>query len=188
MAEQFKVHDPTGVDSFALLGILAGGGLAGQANEALSQMERGGSGAALTAVGKLFMGALANDAVNDKLRYFLFALWKTTEDEQAAADDLDIQDRLEPRYERDAQGQPVYNPHTGERRYDKNSLYYRKLKRFYKLNPRQMLGIALALYRHPDFKDFLASLREDLGTITTEPPTASNGSTDSPTPRLHASP
>lgn len=121
------------------------------------------SGAGLGAISALLMGALANHAVRDEMRGFIFSMWKTTEDEQALEADLDIQDRLEPKYE------------NGE--YDKSTPYYRKLKRFYKLTPREMTGIVSALAKHPEMKDFLAYLREEFATTTSAPATNSNGNT-----------
>lgn len=174
MADKYKVHPLTIDDALDLGGILAGGGLAGQAQRALSLMERDGSGAALTAVSSLIMGALANADTRDQMRGFLFAIWKTTEDEQATADDLNVQDRLEPKYE------------NGELK--KDSLYYRKLKRFHKLPPSAAVEIGKAVYESDGFTDFLGLLTTAIPTPTTGPPTRSNGNTVSPISKSPASP
>lgn len=146
----YKVHDGTINDALNFSGVLAAGGLAGQAQHALARIEREGMAAGLAAVGSLIMGALANPGSREELRNFLFNIWKTTEDEQATEKDLGIDDRLEPRYIEEGENR-------GE--YDKNSLFYRKLKRFHKLPMLALIGIGTAFYKSDGFKDFLDLLR-----------------------------
>lgn len=170
MAEKatYKIHELSINDALDLGGILAAGGLTGQAGAALSQLGRdegGAEGAALGALTQLVMGALANRATRDDMRGFLFALWKTTEDEQAAEDDLDIAGRLKPRY---VNGEP-----------EKGTVYYRKLKRFHDLPPSALVGLAGAIYESDGFTDFLELLKTELPTSSTEPQTQSNGTTPS---------
>lgn len=160
----YKIHSLTLNDSLNLAGILAGGGLAGQAQRALSLMERNGQQAGLEAVGALVMGALANPGTREEMRSFLFSVWKTTEDEQAVDGDLDVTGRLEPRYADDGE-------------LDKKSLYYRKLRRFHSLPMSGLTGIVKALYQSGEMKDFLASLK-DLMPTSTGPETESKESTD----------
>lgn len=160
--QKYKIHSLSIDDALDLAGIFAGGGLSGQATEAISQMQTNGSAAGMQAFLKLILGALANNEIRDQIRFFLFSIWKTTEDEQATSDEMNIQDRLEPRLE------------DGE--YVKDSLYYRKLKRFHKLPPSAAIGIARAVYESEGFEDFLESLRAFLPTTSTAPATNSNGS------------
>lgn len=183
--QTFKVHHFGISDSLNLGGILGAGGLAGEAQNAIREVQHGGSAAGLNAVSRLLMGALANVSTRDQMRGFLFDMWKTTEDEQATEDDLNIQDRLEPRFERDAGGNMMFNESTGEPLYDKKSLYYRKLKRFHGLSGGGLVRIAKAMYENEGFEDFLESLQDILPAATpesssSETSTSSNGSTVSP--------
>jgi hypothetical protein len=163
----YQVNEPGIDDAITLAGILAGGGIAGQAQNALSQFEEGGDVAALQAFLALIMGALGNHSTRDEIRLFLFRMWRTTEDEQASEEDLGIDDRLKPVY---ADGE--LTPGTP---------YHRKLKRFYKLPMSGLSGIATAFYNHPQFPDFLDSLRDFLPakapTSSAGKQTESNGST-----------
>lgn len=164
--QTFKVHDLTIDDALDLGGILAAGGLTGQAGQALSQMQRD-EGAAMSAITQLVMGALANRTTRDDMRGFLFTLWKTTEDEQASEEDLDIAGRIKPRY--DANGEPT-----------KGTTYYRKLQRFHGLPPSALVGLGKAVYEAEGFADFLELLKTELPTrnLSTEQQTDSNGVTD----------
>lgn len=180
--QKYSVHDLGISDALNIAGIIGSGGLTGQAQDAIGAMQNGGMEAGLNAVSRLLMGALANVATRDQMRGFLFDVWRTTEDEQATEDDLNIQDRLEPRFGRDAGGSMMFNEATGEPLYDKKSLYYRKLKRFHKLPPGALIGISKAVYESDGFTDFLESVsgllpagsRDDTSTGTS---TSSNGST-----------
>ena len=160
----YKIHSLTLNDSLNLAGILAGGGLAGQAQKALSLMEQQGTGAGLEAVGALVMGALANPGTREEMRSFLFTVWKTTEDEQATEKDLDIDGRLKAVY-----------ADNGE--LDKDTPYFKKLAKFHRLPMTGLSGIVRALYNSGEMRDFLQSLREFLPNTSTGESTGSNGST-----------
>lgn len=177
--EKYKIHPLSVDDALNMAGILAGGGLAGDARSALARIERDGMGAGLEALSSLAMGALANVNTRDQMRGFLFDVWKTTEDEQALEEDLNIQDRLEPRFELDEAGNIKYHPNTGEALFDKKSLYYRKLKRFHKLPPAAAAEITRLVFHAPEFKSFLASLRGLMPESSTADATDSNGTTTS---------
>lgn len=166
--QKFEIHPPTLDDALDLAGILAAGGLVGQAGQALAKMqsENGSTnqGAALNALSSLVMGALASRDTRDQMRGFLFSIWKTTEDEQATEAEKGITDRLEPKYD-----------DAGE--LDKQSPYYRKLKRFHALPPKALVGLVKAVYEEDGFEDFLVSLRAELPTISSGLATESNGAT-----------
>lgn len=162
--QAYKVHQLTIDDALDLAGILAAGGLTGQAGDALAQIQSDGRGAGLTAITRLVMGALANRATRDDMRGFLFTVWKTTEDDQATDADLGITGRLEPKY-------------SGEE-LDPDSVYYRKLKRFHALPPSALVGLVRAVYESDGFADFLELLRAEIPNLSTAPVTASNGTTD----------
>lgn len=161
--QTFKIHELSIDDALDLGGILAAGGLTGQASQALSQMQHN-EGAALSALTQLVMGALANRATRDEMRGFLFGIWKTTEDDEALEDDLDIAGRLKPRF---VNGEP-----------EKGTLYYRKLKRFHTLPPKALVELSKAVYESDGFGDFLELLKVELPTVSTELQTDSNGTTD----------
>lgn len=164
--QKFKVHGLTIDDALDLGGILASGGLTGQASQALAQIsETNNRGPAMQAVTSLVMGAIANRNTRDDMRGFLFSIWKTTEDEQATAKDLEF-GRLKVRYD-------------DEGELDEDSLYYRKLVRFHALPPSALIGLVKAVYESDGFEDFLELLRAELPTITTSQQTESNGSTTS---------
>lgn len=163
---KYKVFDPTIDDAINMAGILSAGGLAGQASEVLGRIEQEGAAAGMAGIGRLVMGALANPASREEMRSFLFQIWRTTEDDQALEADRGLDDRLERRYD-----------DTGE--LEKDSPYYKKLKKFHKLPASALLGIAKSLYATPNFKDFLASVRELLPEKETseEQSTNSKGTT-----------
>lgn len=174
--EKYKIHPLTIEDSLKLGGILAGGGLAGRAQDALSQMERNGQGAALGAMASLFMGALANIETRSQMRDFLFEIWKTTEDEQAGEEDLSFDGRLKAKYRKPRDDE---DPAWMEREdlLDISTPYYRKLKRFRRLPPSAAVELAKAVYTSEGFEDFLGLLKTEIPAITTEPQTQSNGPT-----------
>lgn len=161
--QAFKVHDLTIDDALDLGGILAAGGLTGQAGQALAQIGRN-EAQAMSAITQLVMGALASRTTRDDMRGFLFTIWKTTEDEQAAEEDLDVAGRLKPQYSNN--GEPT-----------KGTTYYRKLQRFHKLPPSALVGLGKAVYESEGFSDFLELLRMELPTPSTEPQTESSGNT-----------
>lgn len=168
MAEKqtFKVHQLTIDDALDLGGILAAGGLTGQASRALTELQRD-EAAAVGAITQLVMGALASRTTRDDMRGFLFTIWKTTEDEQADEDDLDVAGRLKPRYS--SNGEPT-----------KGTTYYRKLQRFHKLPPSALVGLGKAVYESDGFADFLELLRMELPTGNLS--TAQQTESSEPTP------
>lgn len=162
---KYEIHEPGPDDTLDFLGILAAGGLAGQAQRVLEQVNDKGMGAAFGAFSSLIFGALANHAVRDDLRGFLFMMWKAPEDKKADEADLDLAGRLRPRF--DSVGEP-----------EPGTLYHAKRKRWVKLPMRAPVEIALALYRSEGFADFLALLRET-PTESIEQLTGSSETTDS---------
>lgn len=174
--EKLKCWEPQIEDGIELGGILAAGGLAGQAGSALSDMERN-PGAGLSALLQLVMGALANLETKQRMSDFLFELWKTTEDEQATEEDLDIRGRLKARFRKLEPGEdPGWM--TRDELLDRSTPYYRKLKRYKQLPMGAALSLAKALSETENFADFLELAKTFIPTDTTEPPTPSNANTD----------
>lgn len=173
--EKLKVHEPQIEDGIELAGILAAGGLAGQAGNALAEMERN-SGAGLNALLRLVMGALANVETKQRMSDFLFELWKTTEDEQASEEDLDIRGRLKAKFRKLEPGEdPGWM--TRDELLEKSTPYYRKLKRYKQLPMGAAISLAKALSETDNFADFLELVKVSIPTDTTEPPTPSSGPT-----------
>jgi hypothetical protein len=162
-----EIHEPNGDDVLDFIGILAGGGLAGQAASVLQQVERHGMSAAIGAFSALIMGALANHGMRDELRAFLFTLWASPEDRKAAEEDLDDAGKLKPRINDAGEPEP-------------GTLYREKRRRWAReVKGRQIGQIVVALYRSEAFLDFLDWLREDIGTSSIEQLTSSKESTAS---------
>lgn len=150
----YKVFDPTIDDSIDLAGILASGGLAGQASSVLQQIQTN-QGAGVDAMARLVLGALANHGSREEMRSFLFRIWKTTEDQQATGKDKGLDGRLAARYD-------------GEGELLEDTPYYKKLLKFHTLPAAALIGIATALYGMPNFKDFLASVSLSLPVETSD--------------------